>query len=558
MSHYISNTKLIVGIKKGKKQIVRRTIASVLVSSAITVSQNAHAFAFTFDNPDLTGDFNTTLSYTGAYRLRPAGQNLLFGPTNPAAINQDDGNNAFRHRGIVENRFAIFSEMDMKYMEYGFRISGEAYYDTMYNRHNANNSAFTSNNLSVSYNQFTDATTTVKGKQAQLLDAFVYGSRRVGNIPISVRIGQLAQEWGETLFFGANGIAGGMVPVDVDKLFSDPSAEFKQIVMPVPQATISAQLPYHITLGAYYQFRWRSDQLPPAGSYFSSSDILGQGAESFYLPIPGFPSHLVRANDQAGKDTGQFGFQLRFSPTGWNTDFGLYWIRFNAKDPEIYANPEMGNYRLVYGNGVRSFGASFSTTLGDANVAGEVSIRENMPLMSDVVLDFSGRGNNTGNVLFATGKTAHANLSMLYSVPPTPFWRDAVLMAEVGWNRRLSIDANAQTLDPNATRDAIGVQFVFSPNYYQVLPGLDISVPIGLGYNPVGKSSVVGFNGGGYHTGVFTLGVKGAYERVWNVALRYTRYLGAGQNFLDSAGHYTYGQSLADRDFVSLTLSRSF
>jgi len=543
-------------VRKAKhtRQLTLLAFAAALCAEPSVV----HAFAFSFDNPDLSGDFNTTLSYTAAYRLSPADPNLLFNTGNPSTIDLDDGNTNFHHRGFVESQFYGFSELDLKYKSFGFRVSGEAYYDPLYNRTNANNSPFTTNNVSVPYNQFTSAATTVAGRQAQVLDAFVYGSQKVGAVPITVRVGQLGQMWGETLFFGANGIAGGMVPVDINKLVSNPSAEFKQIVLPVPQATLSAQLPHHITFGTYYQFGWRSDQLPPAGSYFSSADIVGQGAESFYLPIPGFPPQLMRAPDLAGNSTGQYGFQLKFSPDGWNTDFGLYWIRFNAKDPQLYADPILDNYRMVYPNGVRSFGASFSTNLGDANVAGEVSIRENMPLASDVVVDFTGAGNNTNNPLYAVGKTAHANLSMLYSVPRTPLWRDATLAAEIGWNRRLSITANAQALDPNATRDAIGMQVVFSPSYYQVLPGLDISVPISIGYNPVGKSSVVGFNGGGYHTGDFTLGVKGVYLQVWNVSLNYTRYLGAAQPYLDAAGHYTYGQSLADRDFISLSLSRSF
>lgn len=537
----------------------RRFRPLALAATLCAHASGAHAFTFTFDNPDLSGDFNTTISYTTAYRLRPANPGLLFSPNDPLAIDLDDGNNAFRHRGIVQNRVEAFSELDIKYKSFGIRISGEAYYDSMYNRDNASTSPSTSNNVSVPYNQFTNATSTVRGRQAEILDAFVYGTQKVGGVPVTVRVGQLGQMWGETLFFGANGIAGGMVPINIDQLLSDPSAEFKQVVLPVPQATFSAQLPYHMTLGAYYQFGWRSDQLPPAGSYFSSADIVGQGAESLYLPVPGRPPlRLMRANDLAGRNTGQYGFQLKFSPSGWNTDFGLYWIRFNAKDPQLYADPVLDSYRMVYPNGVRSFGVSFSTNVGDANVAGEVSIRENMPLMSDLVVDVTSAGNNTNNVLYAVGKTAHANLSMLYSVPRTPLWRDATLAAEFGWNRRLSISANPQALDPNATRDATGVQVVFSPNYYQVLPGLDISVPIGIGYNLSGKSSVVGFSGTGSHTGALTLGVKGVYQQVWNVALNYTRYLGAGQPMLNATGNLTYGQTLADRDFISLSLSRSF
>lgn len=537
----------------------QRPVAAVIAAVVAGLfTAQAHAFTFTFDDPDLSGDLNTRLSYSTAYRVRPADPGLQFNTTTPTTINLDDGNNAFQHRGLIQNRVDLFSEFDLKYKSYGVRFSGNAYYDAMYNRENANNSSHTTNNLSVPFNQFTAATRTIEGRQIQLLDAFVFGTEKVGSVPVTVRAGQLAQLWGETLFFGANGIAGGMSPIDVSKFLSDPSAEFKQIIMPTPQLTVSSQLPNNITLGAYYQFAWRSNRLPSAGSYFSSADIVGDGAESLHLPIPGLPPQLARAGDMDGKNSGQYGLQLRFSPAGWNTDFGLYAIRFNAKDPQLYATPLLGTYRMAYPNDVRSFGASFSTNLGDANVAGEVSVRRNMPLASDLVIDFSNAGNNTSNPLYAVGNTAHANLSVLYSVPRTPLWRDATLAAEFGWNRRLSITAHPEALTPLATRDAGGIQLVFAPNYYQVLPGLDISVPLSVGYNLFGRSSVVGFNGIGYHTGNLSIGVKGTYEQVWNIALKYTRFLGAAAPLLDAHGSMTFGQTLADRDYVSLSLSRSF
>ena len=48
---------------------------------------------------------------------------------------------------------------------------------------------------------------------------------------------------------------------------------------------------------------------------------------------------------------------------------------------------------------------------------------------------------------------------------------------------------------------------------------------------------MVGFNGGGYHTGDFTLGVKGVYQQVWNVAFNYTRYLGPAEPLLNARGN---------------------
>src|SRR3546814_18308220 len=109
----------------------------------------------------------------------------------------------------------------------------------------------------------------------------------------------------------------------------------------------------------------------------------------------------------------------------------------------------------------------------------------------------TGAEYNNSNSLYATGNSAHAQLSIIQVFDGSPLWESANLIGEVAWNRRTAITKNAAALDPNTTRDAWGFRAVFEPAYYQVLPGLDVTVPIGFGYNPKGRSSVVGnFNGG--------------------------------------------------------------
>lgn len=69
--------------------------------------------------------------------------------------------------------------------------------------------------------------------------------------------------WGESLFFGANGIAGGMAPVDVVKAQSVPNTQFKEITRPVNQLSGTFQLTDDVSLGAFYQSRMGRDT--PAG-----------------------------------------------------------------------------------------------------------------------------------------------------------------------------------------------------------------------------------------------------------------------------------------------------
>ena len=118
---------------------------------------------------------------------------------------------------------------------------------------------------------------------------------------------------------------------------------------------------------------------------------------------------------------------------------------------------------------------------------------------------------------------------------------------------------NAAALDPNTSRDAYGLRFILEPQWFQVMPQLDLSVPIGLGYNLHGNSSVVQqFNGGTRKGGDLSIGLKGTYQQKWRFSLNYTHFLGAEGAALGADAHLTFKQSLADRDFVSLSVQTSF
>ena len=88
-------------------------------------------------------------------------------------------------------------------------------------------------------------------------------------------------------------------------------------------------------------------------------------------------------------------------------------------------------------------------------------------------------------------------------------------------------------------------------------------MPIGVGYNPKGNSGAVAqFNGGVEKGGDFSIGLNGLYQQVWKAGIRYTHYFGSEGPAVvlrpDLTPDLTFKQSLADRDFVSVTLQRSF
>lgn len=557
----------------------RSGIFSALVAAGIVLVTPAQGVELTEPGSEIKVNWDNTIRYRMA--VRTSGQDAAV----MRNVNQDDGDRNF-NKGIISNRFELLSELDVvSHQGYGMRLSGQGWYDSVYNQHN-DNAGGTHNQTSTNNNEFTSTARRLEGRDFQLRDAFVFSKFSVGDMPTTLRVGQHALVWGESLFFAANGIAGAQSPFDVTRLLADPTAQAKEFVLPVPQVSGQIQLTSDFTLGAYYQFKWVPNTYPAVGSYFSASDIWGPGAESarIFNPATGTYYQTSRSADMKPGDSGQGGVQLRWSAL--DTDFGLYAIRFHDKNAQLITTANLTTfggmapptftpvgYYHAYNKGSTAYGFSASHTFGSANFAFEGSLRNNQalatsgaagqiimadPFLASAIQNFD----NGNNPAYAVGRTAHANTSLLWSLEPSTLWREAVLVGEVAWNRMLSCEKGCSSLDPHGTRDAWAFRGVFTPTYRQVAPGLDLSVPIGLGYSPKGSRSLAlgpGFlppEGGGD----FTIGLASVYQSEWYSTLSYTHYFGPGNSLLTTAQipTYTYQNTLRDRDFVSLTIRKSF
>ena len=273
--------------------------------------------------------WDNTLQYSAAFRLFPRDDFLV-----SYSANNDDGDRNFSP-GLISNRLDALSELELTDGDFGLRLSAAAWYDSVYDQRNDNDSARTFNPFSVPHNEFTRAVRVLHGGDVQLMDAFVHGSFDVADIPVSFRIGRYTLLWGESVFFGANGIAGGQAPTDDIKEFEQPSAYSRNIFLPVWQASAVVQPTENIAVSLYYQFQWRKDQFPGSGSYFSYFDYLDQGGERYILPyFIGLYQYFYRIRDVRAPSSGQFGVALLLNSPAFN--YGFYALRFNAKDPQIY------------------------------------------------------------------------------------------------------------------------------------------------------------------------------------------------------------------------------
>lgn len=504
-------------------------------------------------------NWTTTLKQSAMFRIEDRDSRLISGGSSQA---QDDGDRNFS-KGLVSSRTDLLSEIDFKHDRIGFRVAGSAWLDPVYRRGNDNGSPSTSQGPG---NRFPQPTADLHGRKIELLDAFVFGSFDLGVGSATVKLGRHSLIYGESLFFGINGIASAMVPIDVIKATSVPGSQFRELIRPVNQLSAQMSLSREVSIGAYYQLQWERTRLAGAGSYLSTADMLDVGGSQLQMiaPIPFVTSGWTanRTADQKPQNGGQGGLQVKVSVPELGAEFGLYAVRYHERSPQLVlasARPTgmpaflpqflPSEYYLAYGSGARAYGASFSTGLGASSLAGELSMRDGAYLTADPVHGYSGES-------LPRGRTLHANLSLLTSYEPNWLTTEATSAAEIACNTRLSV-RNGQPIAANSSKSACAVRAVYEPKYRQIASGLDLSVPVTASYT-WGRSSAVPFFGVD-RGGDVAMNLNFTYEDRWRFGVGYTHFYGPVGTALDATGQaFTFKQALADRDFISLSLATTF
>jgi hypothetical protein len=528
----------------------------------------AQAYEYTFDN-GVKVQIQNALQYSVLERTSPESPYLA-----AVEINNNDGDNNLR-AGIVSNRFDLLSKLDVSYDGFGFDASADSFYDTVYNQHTQNGDGVSYNPASEPPNKFTSQTRTAAGRDIELRNLFVYGSQTIAGVPVTLRVGRLANIFGESLFFATNGIAYGNAPLDIERAESVPNTQAKDLFLPVGQVNLSAQLTDTISATAYYQFEWEKYNFSPSGSYFSTVDLEGQGAQRIIVNPPSGPGpglYFYRGRDISGSDTGQFGLAVHYDPVDAPYDLGFYALQYNDSEPQVYSRPNFvstphgpvpvptpvpgnpgalafGTYQLVYPDHIQIYGISGSTTYGPTNIGGEVSARTNEPLVSTVTVGPGEIADNNHNPLYAIGNTLHYQASAIYLGPGSKYWDASTVLFEAAGDNLLGFTKNRENFNPAYRHMALGLRSIASLTYYSVLPGLDVTPNIGLGWNFMGLApDTQGFNNTGIDRGGdLTVGVSAAFLVKWTGGISYTRYIAP-------PGRDPY----ADRDFAGFNIERTF
>nr|WP_224788984.1 DUF1302 family protein [Pandoraea terrae] len=475
-------------------------------------------------------DWSLTGTYGAAMRTRSPSPTIL----QPANINGDDGDRNFQKGSLINNRFSLLGEMNLYRGNMGVFLRGSAFYDQVYRRANGNDSPFTVNH-SGDFNQFTDPAQFYHGRRAQLLDAYVYNTFSVGETKLNVKLGNQVVAWGESLYFP--NIAGAMGVADATKSFV-PGAEVKDILLPVPQLSMQWQLNPTVSLMGYYQFTYQPNQLSAPGSYFSTTDVVGPGAQ--YIIGPG-GFKIPRGPDITPSNQGQFGLGSRVRVFG-DTEVGLYFLNYHDKNPNVVTSffPTIQYQQKYFGN-IKLYGASASTSLFGANVAGEVSYRDGAPVLV-----------NVGGTPQATRANVwQAQVSAIYSIGPTFLADSQSLVGEIGYQHVASVTPFMGSTQLVNTTNSAAYQVSWSLTYNNVFDGWDLTIPLTYADAFSGHSAVAGSFGSLSGAGDRRVSIGATFKRLNNLelGLTYAKFLGSVS---------LANRPLADRDYVAFNAKYSF
>ncbi|GLR66628.1 hypothetical protein GCM10010909_13080 [Acidocella aquatica] len=517
-------------------------------------------------------NLDITASYSGQYRVQSPSKLLVSGATN---ANGNDGDANFRH-GLVGNTFSVLPVLDIKDNSFGMHFSGEYFINTVYLGTNQNNQASTVNPVVAKNTDFAKETRIADGHNGRMLDAFVYdGWDFGGGQRITLKAGQQTLFWGQSLFYGVNGISGGQAPIDSIAAENLVNPQVQQIFLPVGQIVATYQPDETYTIQGYYQYQWEPYSLPGVGSYFSPSDVVGPGGYRIIIPLGPLGTAYLH-NDKPltpERQNGQFGLSLQ--ATYDNYDLGLFGERFDAKTPEVstvinlvpshlplgypQTLPNGGSYREYYGRDIWLGGASASTTIGVTNVAAEASVRAHQPLVSTgtTVYTFNGLGSTyTGNANsdpgYSVGDTTTELLSAIYGSPALKYDPGGVtVIAEIEYVDVFHVTRHKDLLAPGRNAAASAFDIQVNPQYLNVLPSLNLAFPVSISYNYLGNSQMDGSMQHG--TGSYSAGVSATYRQVWDATLSYVGYFGS-----INPGVTLNTSQMADRGYLSLNLQHTF
>ncbi len=380
------------------------------LTAAIALIMSAQAQGVEFYAAGAEINLDSQISVGSSFRLEKQDSGII------GNLNKNDGNSNYQKDDAFSQIFKGSHDLQIDYDNVGVFVRGKYWYDAALEN---------DDNLDDSGNH-----DLAKFSGAQVLDAFVYATFDVADMPIDIRLGKQVVSWGESVFIqgGINSVN----PVDASS-FRRPGAKIKEGLIPVNMAFANISLTDDLSAEAFYQMGFHETVTEGCGTYFSTNDYQAEGCTDINTGQAGLP--LIARHDDGIRrpsDDGQFGLAFRYISEALDTEFGFYAMNIHSRVPLVsgvkanvdesgqitaqtitnltnsadpgtglptltpaqagamafgqlagsltFQNAAGNRFYSEYPEDVQIAGLSFATNVASMSVSGEVSHKKNVPL----------------------------------------------------------------------------------------------------------------------------------------------------------------------------------
>lgn len=322
----------------------------------ICVSRNS-AGAYDDPNRTYTGNTCNPAKTTGtenanSFYVRQPGS---FSP------NGDNGDLSYDKYDIVSAISKLTSDISFSYEDFNFFARTIGYFDVQYFNHELKSADTTALPASRDY---AGSAKRLNAANFKVLDYFVSKNFELAQHPMSIKVGNQVLNWGESSFLLANSL-NAINPPD-QALLRAPGFDLKELLQPVGMVLLEGDLMEGLNFQTFMQYEWKPVIVDPVGSFFSTSDIVGEGGDyamlsfgkapedpqGLYQPRrnPQDPAFVLNstssrtiyvdhneADRREPKGLGQFGVSLKYFLKDFNngTEVALYFANYHARVPSI-------------------------------------------------------------------------------------------------------------------------------------------------------------------------------------------------------------------------------
>lgn len=544
--------------------------AALCVTALCGSAGTAWSFNIDAGSSDLKIRWDNTFRYNLGIRAEDCDPDICGDGSGRGDVTAYQSDRKFANAGdIVTNRLDLLSEFDFVYKRYhGFRVSGAAWFDAAYTDRVKGDPALDASGIGMgagqtggSYSGYTKRWN--RGPSGEILDAFLFTKLDIGEVPINIKLGKHNIYWGESLFSAVGGVAYNQGPLDFRKALANPGVEAKEVFKPLNQLSFSTQLTPSVNVAGQYFFDWKPTALPDGGTYFGAADGFGLGGKGTIFGVP------TVISDRPDKKRGDWGLALRWNPDWLDGTAGFYYREFTNKFPQLVSTPTGFGIDFSSEEREKLIGFSLAKQLWGISFGADLTYRPDAVLAATPFVTFVADGAPDSSWK-PTGNVYTGVLNAIAYFGANPVFDSAALTTEINYARLLEVTDNPHNyngvghncVQPREyacpTDYAVGFNVLFEPKWFQVMDGVDVSMPISYSRGLKGNSPVIfGDNEG---QGSWSIGLKGDVFNQYAITLKYNGFI--AKHARDELGAFSDNNSSLgkywDRDWVSLTIKTTF